>query len=65
MFKPTHTGIIRRMRRGQVCAVARIPLQELGLFWVTRYGAKYRKSNGTEVGKRVNVSVLDLSSILP
>lgn len=60
-FTPTHTGVIF-MRHRHVSA--RIELRETKLFYVSKYGSKYRKTNGDEVQQHVNWSKLDLTTIM-
>lgn len=64
MFKPTHTGVVELYARNRH-AVARVPLRETKLFYVSKYGTHYRKADGEEVeaAMRVNKTTLLLDTI--
>jgi hypothetical protein len=64
MFKPTHTGVVELHARGRR-AIARVPLRETKLFYVSKYGTHYRKADGEEVESvlRVNKTTLLLDTI--
>ena len=63
MFHPTHTGIINAHYHRKVWGSARIPLRETKLFFVTKWGTKYHKSNGQELHPHVNKTVLQIDTV--
>ena len=61
-FRATHSGVVRIDARNRH-AVARIPLRETKLFYVSKYGTKFHKSNGEEVVRHVNRATLLVDTI--
>ena len=62
MSKLTHTGI--EVGRAYNQGMKRnLKLRETKNFYISKYGTKYRKDDGSRVGERFSTFKLDISSI--